>query len=398
MLYRKFSADHIFTGYQLLETGYVLITGTTGNVIEIIPAAAAGEGVQHFNGILTPGFVNAHCHLELSHMRGAVPEHNGLVDFLLKVVFDRHASDNEIATAIQKADDEMFQNGIVAVGDICNNPSTIAQKANSPLLYHNFIEASGLPPAVASSRFQRSLDLYKQYKQGWPSSSLVPHAPYSVSAALFGMIDEFNGNKVVTIHNQEAPAENELFQNGSGDFFRLYEKMNMDVSFFKPTGKTSLQSWLPHVENYESLIMVHNVCTSAEDIQFEQQITAARQQASGKSLPVHYCICANANKYITGLLPDVNTLLRRECSIVLGTDSLASNHQLSIHEEMKTLQRHFPFLSTATLLQWATINGARALQMQHQLGSFEKGKKPGVVLMEGANGEQLSDAVVTRLL
>jgi cytosine/adenosine deaminase-related metal-dependent hydrolase len=398
MLYRKFSADYIFTGYQLLGAGYVLITDAAGAVIEIIAAAEAGEGVQHFNGILSPGFINAHCHLELSHMRGVVPERTGLVDFVLKVVFGRDGSDIQIAAAIQKADDEMFQNGIVAVGDICNNLSTITQKANSRLLYHNFIEATGFPPVVATSRFQRSLDLYKQYKHQWANSSLVPHAPYSVSKSLFGMIDELAGNNILTIHNQETPAENELFQKGSGDFLRLYAKMNIDVSFFKPTGKTSLQSWLPLLKKYGSLILVHNVCSSEGDIQFEQQLTAERQQAAGRSMAVHYCICANANKYITGLLPDVNLLQQQGCSIVLGTDSLASNYQLSILEEMKTLQQYFPFLSTATLLQWATINGARALQLQHQLGSFEKGKKPGIVLLEGATGQQLSAAAVTRLL
>lgn len=75
-------------------------------------------------------------------------------------------------------------------------------------------------------------------------------------------------------------------------------------------------------------------------------------------------------------------LMQNDVNIVLGTDSLASNDQLSILEEMKTLQKNFPGIELATLLKWATINGAQALQMDETLGSFEKGKQPGIVLIE----------------
>jgi len=105
---------------------------------------------------------------------------------------------------------------------------------------------------------------------------------------------------------------------------------------------------------------------------------------------IYFCLCPNANLYISGQLPDIKLLLRHGCDIVLGTDSLASNHQLDILEEMKTLQSHFPDLSTAALLQWATSNGARALQLDSMLGAFEPRKQPGVVLIEGMENGRLS--------
>ena len=71
--------------------------------------------------------------------------------------------------------------------------------------------------------------------------------------------------------------------------------------------------------------------------------------------------------------------IKNDCNVVLGTDSLASNHQLSIWEEIKTIQQHFPEIQLEILLKWATINGAKALQLDDTLGSFEKDKKPGVV-------------------
>lgn len=366
----------------MLDAGHVLITDTEGKIIETVSAREAGDDVQYFDGLLTPGFINAHCHLELSHMKGHIPEQTGLVDFVCKVISERHFTEEEIFTAIEKADTEMYENGIVAVGDICNNTLTIPQKLKSRIHYCNFIEASGFPPAVADIRFQRSLAFYNEYKKYFPNNFIVPHAPYSVSPEMFALIDKFPDNKVVTIHNQECEAENELFEKGTGDFLRLYEKLDIDISFFKPSGKTSLQTYLPWLKNYQSLILVHNVHTSMEDAAFAQNLSLTTDQRS-----LYYCLCPNANLYITNTLPGTELLtvpppgLAAAGGVVLGTDSLASNHQLSIIEEIRTLQNKFPSLELKTLLQWATINGAKALQLENKLGSFEAGKTPGVILI-----------------
>jgi imidazolonepropionase-like amidohydrolase len=68
--------------------------------------------------------------------------------------------------------------------------------------------------------------------------------------------------------------------------------------------------------------------------------------------------------------------------MVIGTDSLASNHVLSIAAELATILRHFPHIEIAELLQWATLNGAKALGLDHMLGSFEPGKTPGVLVIK----------------
>jgi cytosine/adenosine deaminase-related metal-dependent hydrolase len=103
-------------------------------------------------------------------------------------------------------------------------------------------------------------------------------------------------------------------------------------------------------------------------------------KASGKKIA--WCFCPNANLYISDQLPAIDLFIKNDAEIVLGTDSLASNHQLSILEEIKTIARNFPDISKDQLLRWATINGAKALQMENLLGSFEKGKQPGVILCE----------------
>ncbi len=373
----------------------VLITDLKGVVADMVSEKEAGDSIEKLNGILSPGFINAHCHLELSHLKGHIPKHTGLIDFILKVVNERHLAyrqagfdEAEIWVAIETAENVMLQNGIVAVGDICNNTLTIPQKNKGRLHYHNFIESGGFIPAFAKDRFEKSMLILNEYRTmandqpigSFRRSTINPHAPYSVSPEMFAMINDLPNNNLLTIHNQETDAENEFFEKGTGDFLRLYQQMGIDISFFKPTGKTSLQNWLPHFTKGQSIILVHNVSTSANDLLFE------KLQTSNYKLQSFFCLCPNANLYISNTLPDVEMLMQHTENIVLGTDSLASNHELNIMAEIKILQQHFREIDLVTFLKWATSNGARALNMDTMLGSFEKGKQPGLVLIEGVNG------------
>ena len=375
-MYRKFKADQLFTGKEMLPGNYVLITDPEAVIVDIVEIADAGDDIETFKGMLTPGFINCHCHLELSHLKGFIPKRTGLVDFVYKIVTERYFAQEEILASAASAESDMIKNGIVAVGDICNTPVTIAQKKAGTLRYHNFIEATGFIPAVANKRFQLSLENYQAFVRELPETTIVPHAPYSVSPELFRLINEFSNNKIISIHNQEIAAENELFEKGTGDFLRMYEKMNIDISFFQPTGKTSLQSWLPEITNPQTMILVHNMATSAQDIEF------AKHQTSNFKLQTYFCLCPNANLYISAELPQLDIFSGMHERMVIGTDSLASNDQLNILEEIKTIQKNFPGLKIETLLQWASVNGAKALGIDHEFGSFEKGKKPGVVLID----------------
>ena len=374
-MYRKLTADQIFNGYELLPEGSVLILENNGTIVDIINQAEAGDDIERHFGMLSPGFINCHCHLELSHMRGKVPKHTGLIDFLLKIVVERTANTAEIASAIEAAEHEMWQNGIVAVGDICNTTYTIAQKSKGNLHYHNFIEVAGFPEEIADKRFNAILDVYHEFSKISKYNSIVPHAPYSVSAGLLEKITSFFGNEIMTMHNQETLAENELYEKLEGDFLKFYQQLNISVDSFSSMGKSSLQHFLPYFNFNHPLILVHNVFTKQEDISYAQTIY------NFENSPLYFCLCPHANQYISNKLPDVNMFVNNEVNLVLGTDSLASNDQLSILEEIKLLQQHFPHITITEMLKWATSNGAKALKIDDRYGSFEKGKRPGVVLI-----------------
>ncbi len=277
----------------------------------------------------------------------------------------------------------MEQNGIIAIGDICNNDLAISTKNNPQLHYYNFIEVSGWNPLIASERFERSKSIYDKYKENEKKTSMVPHAPYSVSYPLWEKITPYYAQKVVSIHNQETQTEDEFFFKGTGELLKMYEMMKIDNSFYKFPEASSLQSYFEKLFSASSVILVHNTFIKQNDIDF-----IARKKPSGQL--VSFCLCPNANIYIENTLPPVLMLEDNEVNIVVGTDSLASNHQLDILEELKTISKKLPGIKTELMLKWATLNGAKALQMENMLGSFEKAKQPGIVLIENIEGNKFT--------
>lgn len=369
----KLKGKDIFNGTHLLGPGKVLILREDGVVAGIVAEPDAGNDVRELDGILCPGFVNTHCHLELSHMKGIIPEKTGLPAFLTQVMQLRNQAGGDYNAIIDKAEQDMWESGISAVGDICNGGATLVKKQQGRMYYHTFVECMGVAPAGANSRYQYSMDVLASFREingSHHRCSIVPHAPYSVSNALFGLLAGTPDNAPVCIHNQETPAENELYQQKTGDFLSFYQHFGMDISSFQPTGTNSLEAYLPYFSR-NKILLVHNTFTTAADIRFAQQ----------QPVETWWCLCPQANLYIENRLPDIQQFRQLQCNITLGTDSLASNHCLSIWEEIKTIRRFFPEIPLEEILQWATFNGAKALGIQDTYGTFNPGSKPGVILI-----------------
>ena len=374
----KFKGTALFTGQELLPGNMVLILSEKGIVEDIVPEAAAGDDVQQLDGILCPGFVNTHCHLELSHMAGVIPEHTGLPGFLTTVMEKRGLQDPSAQEqAMARAEKAMWESGMAAVGDICNGTASLQQKKNSSIYYHSFVECMGFVPAFAQNRYDFSKGVLEQFREAGLPCSIVPHAPYSVSTDLFALLAATPDNTPVSIHNQESEAENSLYRDKTGGFLDFYKHFGMDASAFQPTGTNSLPAWSRLFR--QPLILVHNTFTQETDIRFVKD----------NQLQAYWCLCPGANLYIENKLPDIQLLRNQGCSITLGTDSLASNHQLSIWQEIQTIRKHFPAIPLEEILQWATFNGAQALGITDLYGSFEKGKRPGVVLIDHIESKRI---------
>ena len=370
---RYFSADWIFpVSSPPLKNGAISMD-ENGTVIGIFTAEQIHKlnvTPQKYTGSIVPGFINTHCHLELSHMIGQIPEQTGLANFVQSVIKSRSAGAEQIEISMQFADQQMFDNGIVAVGDISNQITSKEIKQQSKIYYHTFIEALSFNPERAIATMNHANEIKNQFSP--LAASVVAHAPYSVSPELFRLINETaeKDNALLSIHNQETTDENLFFENKSGGFLDLYKFLGLDISFFEPSGKTSLQTWLPYITKQKTLL-VHNTVSNQDDITF-----AKRNHNN-----LYWCLCPQANLYIENSLPDVDLFIRENLKITLGTDSLASNHQLNILAEMKTLQEHKK-VAFEKLLQWSTINGAEFLGLDIQLGTIEPGKKPGLNLIQ----------------
>jgi cytosine/adenosine deaminase-related metal-dependent hydrolase len=314
----------------------------------------------------------------------------GLLAFIERVVKFRDSDQDEIDRAIIEADSYMWSHGIQAVGDICNKTDSFPVKRASHIKYYNFVEMFDFLQHENSGQFTHG---YKQvYRDAPGMKSAVPHAPYTVSPGLFKEINELNSETAtVSIHNQETLAEDELFRTGTGRFFDFYKSFELRLDHFKAPETSSIRYSMMHMDPIQRTLFVHNTLTTKEDIE------AAHQWSEN----VYWSTCPNANLYIENRLPHYNAFIESNARMTIGTDSLTSNWQLSILEEMKTIAKYQSSISFETLLEWATINGAKALGMENEVGSFERGKRPGVLLLSfNPDQEKLTDSSVevTRLI
>lgn len=376
MAYEKLQGDQLFDGQNFYGRDRVLVRNTNTNTSAIVRAEEAGEGVQFVPGLIRPGFVNAHCHLELSHMKQVIPPHTGLVPFLKAVVNQRSFPEQEIHDAIRETLAEMDADSITGVGDISNTAITVSHKRNTGIRFHNFVEVLSFSEANTPARMAHYQGILEKYLQGdLTNSNLTAHAPYSVSASAFQEINGYTENQVISIHNQESAAEDELFKTGKGQFLQLFEQFGLSHSPFAVTGTSSLRSYLPYFNRGQTIILVHNTFTTAEDLDWALEFAAKR------GLTLYFCLCPNANLFIENQLPDVQMLRASGAQLIVGTDSYSSNHQLKISSELYTIQQHFPDIPREELYRWACINGAEALQMPIVW-------KAGLPLVEGVQHSQ----------
>jgi cytosine/adenosine deaminase-related metal-dependent hydrolase len=390
---RKLSADYIFTiASEPIKNGVITID-PEGVILEVTTTGREHPDTQIFDGIICPGFINTHCHLELSHMRSMLKEGTGMANFIRGILSKRAIADAaQINKAIEDAENEMIKNGIVAVGDISNINVTFPQKKKGNLYYHTFIEIFNSNPAKALEVFETGLALEKelhQAQQEKSSISIVPHAPYTMSKELLIYINEHaaKNNSTISIHNQESKGEDDLFLSKSGDLFNLFKELGFDLSSFYPTGLNALRSTFPFLTRAAKILLVHNTFTSLKDICWAEELL---RKVSGGTSQLFWCTCPNANLYIENKLPNYNHFLETESKVTIGTDSLASNWSLSILDELKTIHKHYPSVSLQTLLTWATKNGADFLGI-NELGTIEKGKKPGLNVLKNANDFKISE-------
>ncbi len=375
---RKIASNLLLRGGEIVANPIVEVDAE-GRILSVecgVEGVDRSPETEFYAGVMVAGFVNAHCHLELSYLRGAIEPHGGFAAFASRIGEVRGLySDEERLRAVRRAEAELWREGVVAVGDIVNGDSSFGVKAQSKILFRNFAELFGLRATDSSS-----VDGLLKY----PSTSLTPHSIYSLNDALFRKVTEDGAAEPLSIHFMESPAEAELFR-GEGRLAEWYSAMGFECDFlhYGSPARRIVES----VPSDRRVLFVHNCCITQEDIDLIM---------GHFTTPPYWVVCPRSNSYISDLTPPIELLRRNNLNICVGTDSLASNWSLSIVEELRAMAD----VPLAERLDWATRQGAAALGFD-ELGEIEVGRRPGINILSGldyVNMELVPNTQITRIV
>lgn len=373
------TAEMIHNGKNLVPQPQYIHVSRKGQILDISNSRPIHSEVMQLEGILAPAFINAHCHLELSHLKGQIAHGKGLVQFLLDVMkpYGTTVTDDIISKTIEDAKNR----GIIAFGDISNTTNTLFAKNKAQIRCHTFVEALGKLEAKASDNYNRFISIlnaFKENENAYNTSSLTLHAPYSIAIELAKLVDSHSPDSILSIHSQESLEESKLFVEHSGQFIEFYEKIGVNYDSNQSFDGNSLDWILSIVSSTHTLLLIHNTFSNHGD-----WIKIANRPNT------HVCLCPKANLYIENTLPNVKEMSEIIDNICIGTDSLASNDSIDILSEIKILNDHFPEIGIEKLLKWATHNGAKALKFNN-LGEIKIGNKCHLVnISEDLNHSRL---------
>lgn len=381
---RYFSAQYVFTNNGPPLQRAIICTSDDGTIVSVEDTGGRlteRHSIEFYNGIIIPGFINCHCHIELSHLKEAIRGGSGLARFLEGISSNRNKMGNDPDQAMAEADKQMAAEGVVACADISNSSISFELKRKSIIKYITLLEVYGFDASKASVRIEEIMNVAHEADMKDLPHYIVPHSVYSVSKPLFLLLNKLaEKNKVSSIHFLESDDEKRFLSEHSGPLMEAY------LNFLAPGGLTDppsdhLSVILQLVTASGNLILVHNTVIEKEHL--------AKLK---KRKDLYYCLCPNSNLYIENKLPPVSLLADGDRDIVLGTDSLSSNSKLSMLSEMITIQQNFPEIRLEEIIKWATLNGARAIGEDKWAGSISPGKKPGLVFIRD------SDLVKMKLL
>lgn len=378
--------------------GYLCLN-TDNVIVEIGSLENESESTEFYDGILCPGFVNSHCHIELSHLKDKFTRNSGMAGFIRQINRLRESADkNERISIIEREMNLLYESGVSAMADISNCDDSFGVKATSPVYTRTFLEVFGTEEEQATEIMENVKKLHTLSSKYNIDAGPTPHSPYTMSPGLLARsVSEALKTGWLSYHNQESYQEDELIRYGMGELADEYKSRGLSTP--PVTGDSPLKYFLSVLDSVrpgregkikENILLVHNTCTDSGSIDAAMDMTEN----------LYWALCPLSNLFIHSSLPPVDLLIRKEAKITIGTDSLSSNSTLSIIEELRTLQRFFPYLSLDQMLKWASYNGASFLKKDNELGSFEVGKRPGVVLIRNIDfsGMKLTEESCTERL
>ena len=378
MAVKRITAAYVYTlaDAEPIRNGFVEYDDQSGEILAV-GACSADEVVSE--GALTPGFVNAHGHVELSHLHKKFVKGSGMAGFIDQINALRDWAGREKKQELVKEwMDKMWKDGVSAMADISNDDSSFDVKAAHKMYTRTFLEVFGSEPQMCEGVMADVTALQAVADEAGIDAAPTPHSCYTMSPQLLSKSAAAGLKRgYISYHSQESQEEEDLLLTGTG---AMYEnRVRNGMSTPPVTGESSLKYFIQrlaqaHEAPYdEHILLVHNVCLSQDDVD------AAKKVMNN----VWWAICPLSNIFIHNALPPIPLMRKNGLSIALGTDSLSSNDDLDMVAEMICLHANFPEVPMTEILTWASLNGAKFLSKEAELGSLEKGKKPGIVRISG---------------
>ena len=379
---KRIAAEFVYTldSMEPIRTGFVEYDEVDGTVLNV---GACAEDEEVMSGAIVPGFVNGHCHVELSHLYKKFRKGTGMAGFIDQINELRDWAGNDVkARLVQEWMDKMWNDGISAMADISNDSSSFLVKKSHKMYTRTFLEVFGSEPEMCEGVMSDVTALKAEADRTGIDAAPTPHSCYTMSPQLLsasaaaGLADGF-----ISYHSQESQEEEDLLLTGTGAMYENRKRSGMSTP--PVTGESSLKYFIERLAAAkpapydEHILLVHNVCLSQDDID------AARKVMKN----VYWAVCPLSNIFIHNALPPITLMRENDLAVIVGTDSLSSNDDLDIVKELICLHANFPEVPMNQLLEWACLNGAKFLKKEDVLGSLSVGKKPGIVLISNVDAE-----------
>ncbi|MBO5876501.1 MAG: amidohydrolase family protein [Bacteroidales bacterium] len=370
----RLTAEYVYTSGAsgVIKNGYVEFDEADGTIVSVGECSA---DEQITPGALTPGFVNGHCHIELSHLHRKFRKGTGMAGFIDQINELRDwAGRDEKVRLTRYWMDKMWADGVSAMADISNDDSSFDVKKSHDMYTRTFLEVFGSEPHMCEGVMEEVTALNATADQAGIDAAPTPHSCYTMSPELLSASAAAGLAKgFLSYHSQESQEEEDLLRTGSGAMYENRRRSGMSTP--PVTGESSLKYFIQRLASAvpapysQHILLVHNVCLTQDDID------AAKKVMDN----VYWTVCPLSNIFIHNALPPIPLMRSNGLDIMLGTDSLSSNDDLDMVKEMFCIHQNFPEVPMSEILEWATLNGARFLKKDDVIGSLEVGKKPGIV-------------------
>lgn len=380
----RLAAEYIYTldRPDPISNGYVEYDHS-GLVTSVGECEDPSQEEIFLEGAIVPGFVNSHCHVELSYMWKLFRKGTGMAGFIDQINALRDTKPlQEKISDIRHWMDVMWERGVSAMADISNCDDSFAIKKESPMYTRTFLEVFGTEKEDCASVMENVLKLNEKARKIGLDAAPTPHACYTMSPELLTAVSaEGLKSGFLSYHSEETDEEEDMIKFGRGAMWDNRKSAGMSVP--PVTGKSSLLYFLDrlaqaHPAPYdEHILLVHEVCMDQEGIDAVKSVMSHPYVA----------LCPCSNLFIHNALPPVDLMRRNGLKLTIGTDSLSSNDDLDMVREMFCLQSNFTDLSLGELLTWACLNGAEFLGKEKSMGSLEAGKRPGIVFIDNLDTE-----------